>query len=118
VDSPATKQVDEFSNEGSSATPEGSAGSCVYSCLLGRLDPNLPIDRVQTLEELRNESIAPQRLTATLIAGCLVLEGSPHALRDHRLLFIRREKDLTVESVWTRDDHFNPEARLDLRCKL
>jgi putative ABC transport system permease protein len=32
-----------------------------------QLDPNRPIDHVQTLEELRNESIAPQRLNATLI---------------------------------------------------
>jgi predicted permease len=31
------------------------------------LDPNRPIDHVQTLEEIRNESIAPQRLNATLI---------------------------------------------------
>src|SRR5262245_56822519 len=32
-----------------------------------QIDPNRPIDHVQTLEELRNESIAPQRLNATLI---------------------------------------------------
>jgi putative ABC transport system permease protein len=31
------------------------------------LDPNRPIDHVQTLEEIRNETIAPQRLNATLI---------------------------------------------------
>jgi predicted permease len=31
------------------------------------LDPNRPIDHVQTLEELRDEAIAPQRLNATLI---------------------------------------------------
>jgi putative ABC transport system permease protein len=31
------------------------------------LDPNRPIDHVQTLEEIRDESIAPQRLNATLI---------------------------------------------------
>ena len=31
------------------------------------LDPNRPIDHIRTLEELRNETIAPQRLNATLI---------------------------------------------------
>jgi predicted permease len=31
------------------------------------LDPNRPVDRVQTLEEIRDETIAPQRLNATLI---------------------------------------------------
>jgi predicted permease len=31
------------------------------------LDPNRPIDHVRTLEEIRNDSIAPQRLNATLI---------------------------------------------------
>jgi len=31
------------------------------------LDPNRPIDHVETLEELRDETIAPQRLNATLI---------------------------------------------------
>jgi len=31
------------------------------------LDPNRPIDHVQTLEEIRNDTIAPQRLNATLI---------------------------------------------------
>ena len=30
------------------------------------LDPNRPVDHIQTLEELRSESIAPQRLNATL----------------------------------------------------
>jgi putative ABC transport system permease protein len=32
-----------------------------------QLDPNRPIDHIATLEELRDESIAPQRLNATLI---------------------------------------------------
>jgi len=32
-----------------------------------QLDPNRPIDHVQTLEEIRDETIAPQRLNATLI---------------------------------------------------
>ena len=32
-----------------------------------QLDPNRPIDHIQTLEEIRDESIAPQRLNATLI---------------------------------------------------
>jgi putative ABC transport system permease protein len=32
-----------------------------------QLDPNRPIDHVQTLEEIRDEAIAPQRLNATLI---------------------------------------------------
>jgi putative ABC transport system permease protein len=31
------------------------------------LDPNRPIDHIQTLEEIRDEAIAPQRLNATLI---------------------------------------------------
>ena len=31
------------------------------------LDPNRPIDHVQTLEEIRDDAIAPQRLNATLI---------------------------------------------------
>jgi putative ABC transport system permease protein len=31
------------------------------------LDPNRPIDHVRTLEEIRDETIAPQRLNATLI---------------------------------------------------
>src|SRR5439155_24285878 len=37
------------------------------------LDPNRPIDHVQTLEEIRNETIAPQRLNATLIGLFAVL---------------------------------------------
>jgi putative ABC transport system permease protein len=32
------------------------------------IDPNRPLDHVQTLEEIRDETIAPQRLNATLIA--------------------------------------------------
>jgi putative ABC transport system permease protein len=32
-----------------------------------QLDPNRPIDHVQTLEEIRDETIAPQRLNAVLI---------------------------------------------------
>jgi predicted permease len=32
-----------------------------------QLDPDRPIDHVQTLEEIRDETIAPQRLNATLI---------------------------------------------------
>jgi predicted permease len=32
-----------------------------------QLDPNRPIDHIQTLEEIRDETIAPQRLNATLI---------------------------------------------------
>jgi len=31
------------------------------------IDPNRPIDHVQTLEEIRDETLAPQRLNATLI---------------------------------------------------
>jgi putative ABC transport system permease protein len=31
------------------------------------IDPNRPIEHVQTLEEIRDEAIAPQRLNATLI---------------------------------------------------
>jgi putative ABC transport system permease protein len=32
-----------------------------------QIDPNRPIDHVQTLEEIRDETIAPQRLNATMI---------------------------------------------------
>src|SRR4029079_2059517 len=35
--------------------------------MIRQLDPNRPIDHVQTLEEIRDETIAPQRLNATLI---------------------------------------------------
>lgn len=38
-----------------------------------QLDPNRPIDHVQTLEEIRDETIAPQRLNATLIGLFSVL---------------------------------------------
>jgi putative ABC transport system permease protein len=38
-----------------------------------QLDPNRPIDHVQTLEEIRDETIAPQRLNATLIGLFAVL---------------------------------------------
>jgi len=37
------------------------------------LDPNRPVDHVQTLEELRDETIAPQRLNATLIGLFAIL---------------------------------------------
>jgi len=45
--------------------PEGLTPQVIE--MIRQLDPNRPIDHVQTLEELRNESIAPQRLNATLI---------------------------------------------------
>ena len=32
------------------------------------IDPNRPLDHVQTLEEIRDETLAPQRLNATLIS--------------------------------------------------
>ncbi|HEX6465499.1 MAG TPA: ABC transporter permease [Vicinamibacterales bacterium] len=38
-----------------------------------QLDPNRPIDHVQTLEEIRDETIAPQRLNAALIGLFAVL---------------------------------------------
>ncbi|MCI0365561.1 MAG: FtsX-like permease family protein, partial [Phycisphaerales bacterium] len=38
-----------------------------------QLDPNRPIDHIRTLEEIRAESIAPQRLNATLIGLFSVL---------------------------------------------
>src|SRR5687767_12244357 len=37
------------------------------------LDPNRPIDHVQTLEEIRDETIAPQRLNVTLIGLFAIL---------------------------------------------
>ena len=37
------------------------------------LDPNRPVDHVQTLEEIRDETIAPQRLNATLIGLFAIL---------------------------------------------
>ena len=47
----------------------GSPGSLTPHAIetIRQLDPNRPIDHVQTLEEIRDESIAPQRLNATLI---------------------------------------------------
>lgn len=47
-------------------TPERLARRVVET--IRTLDPNRPIDHVQTLEEIRDETIAPQRLNATLIA--------------------------------------------------
>src|SRR4029079_15494618 len=37
------------------------------------IDPNRPLDHVQTLEEIRDETLAPQRLNATLIGLFSVL---------------------------------------------
>jgi putative ABC transport system permease protein len=48
------------------ATPDRLAPRVVDT--IRSLDPNRPIDHVQTLEEIRDETIAPQRLNATLIA--------------------------------------------------
>jgi putative ABC transport system permease protein len=38
-----------------------------------QIDPNRPIDHVQTLQEIRDDTIAPQRLNATLIGLFAVL---------------------------------------------
>jgi predicted permease len=46
-------------------TPDGLAPQVIET--IRQLDPNRPIDHVQTLEEIRDETIAPQRLNATLI---------------------------------------------------
>jgi putative ABC transport system permease protein len=46
-------------------TPDALAPRVVET--IRALDPNRPIDHVQTLEEIRDETIAPQRLNATLI---------------------------------------------------
>jgi putative ABC transport system permease protein len=46
-------------------SPNGLAPHVIET--IRQLDPNRPIDHVQTLEEIRDESIAPQRLNATLI---------------------------------------------------
>jgi putative ABC transport system permease protein len=46
-------------------TPDALAPRLVET--IRALDPNRPIDHVQTLEEIRDETIAPQRLNATLI---------------------------------------------------
>jgi predicted permease len=48
-----------------SAAPDALAPRVIET--IRQLDPNRPIEHVQTLEELRNETIAPQRLNATLI---------------------------------------------------
>ena len=45
--------------------PGGLAAHLIET--IRQLDPNRPIDHVQTLEEIRDESIAPRRLNATLI---------------------------------------------------
>jgi len=45
--------------------PDGLAPRVIET--IRQLDPNRPIDHVQTLEEIRDETIAPQRLNATLI---------------------------------------------------
>ena len=47
------------------AAPDGLAAHIIET--IRQLDPNRPIDHVQTLEEIRDETIAPQRLNATLI---------------------------------------------------
>ena len=41
--------------------------------LIRTLDPNQPIENVLTLEQIRSESVAPQRLNATLIGGFAML---------------------------------------------
>jgi putative ABC transport system permease protein len=46
-------------------TPDALASRVVET--IRALDPNRPIDHVQTLEEIRDDAIAPQRLNATLI---------------------------------------------------
>jgi putative ABC transport system permease protein len=46
-------------------TPESLAPRVIEA--IRALDPNRPIDHVQTLAEIRDETIAPQRLNATLI---------------------------------------------------
>jgi predicted permease len=48
-----------------SAAPDALAPRVIET--IRQLDPNRPIEHVQTLEELRDETIAPQRLNATLI---------------------------------------------------
>src|SRR5215470_2051895 len=45
--------------------PDGLAPRVIET--IRALDPNRPIDHVQTLGEIRDETIAPQRLNATLI---------------------------------------------------
>ena len=52
-------------SSGPPATPDRLAPHVVET--IRQLDPNRPIDHVQTLEEIRDETIAPQRLNATLI---------------------------------------------------
>jgi putative ABC transport system permease protein len=47
------------------AAPDGVAPRVIEA--IRALDPNRPIDHVQTLEEIRDDTIAPQRLNATLI---------------------------------------------------
>jgi len=48
-----------------SSAPDGLAPRVIEA--IRQLDPQRPIDHVQTLEEIRDETIAPQRLNATLI---------------------------------------------------
>ncbi len=46
-------------------SPDGLALRVVET--IRQLDPNRPVDHVQTLEEIRDETLAPQRLNAALI---------------------------------------------------
>jgi putative ABC transport system permease protein len=48
-----------------SSAPDGLAPRVIE--MIRQLDPNRPIEHVQTLAEIRDETIAPQRLNATLI---------------------------------------------------
>jgi len=48
-----------------SGAPDGLSRRMIET--IRQLDPNRPIDHVQSLEDIRNETIAPQRLNATLV---------------------------------------------------
>ena len=54
-----------YGSSGPPACPIASRRRVIET--IRQLDPNRPIDHLQTLEEIRDEIIAPQRLNATLI---------------------------------------------------
>ena len=76
------------------------------------IDPNRPIDHVQTLEEIRDETIAPQRLNATLIGlfSVLALASLPSASPA-----CSRSQSANAPTSWASGSHWAPNASSILR---